>query len=167
MNCKIIKHENLLLEEGLKIAYLKNQHWPYGIESQILWMHNNIRRGDVHLLVEDDSVLKAYCALVALNTVIDGVNNDCLGVGGVCVDVRFQHSGLGKSLMQEVKRYVNSLNKVGILLCKDALVNFYEKCGWNMLNYNMANIANNNYKHCIMLLEETRTCLDVLIDRNF
>ena len=171
MNWKIVKHRDLSMTEGLRIAYLKDQHWPYGLESQILWMRDNIEADDVHLMGEKQDGEKidllAYVTLTNVKTIIDEQQINCIGVGGVCVDKSKQHSGLGKLLMQEAGQYIISQGKTGILLCKDALVPFYEKCGWKLLKYQTAKIAENKYDHNIMLLYKECCCSKIIIDKNF
>lgn len=171
MNWRVVKHKDLSMAEGLRIAYLKDQYWPYGLESQILWMRDNIGLDDVHLMGEqmdgDEMVLKAYITLTNLKIEIDQQHIDFIGVGGVCVDKIIQHSGMGRLLMNEARKYINRQNKPGILLCKDTLVPFYEKCDWGLLHYQSACVAGNNYEHNIMLLDKDCTCSNIIIDKNF
>lgn len=168
---KVVKHGNLSMAEGLRIAYLKDQHWPYGLESQILWMKDSIELDDAHLLGEEQDgnnmVLKAYSTLTNLRIEIDEQHIDCIGVGGVCVDKAIQHFGIGRLLMNEARKYINSQNKLGILLCKDMLVPFYEKCDWRLLHYQSASVAGNNYVHDVMLLDKEWTCSSIIIGKNF
>lgn len=171
MNWKVVKHKDLSMAEGLRIAYLKDQHWPYGLESQILWMKDNIEMDDAHLMGEEQDgnmvELKAYITLTNLSVMIDDLYIDCLGVGGVCVDKAIQHSGIGRLLMQEARKYINKQGRMGILLCKAPLVPFYEKCGWEPVQYQSALVAETNYEHNIMLLGKKCTCSNIIIDRNF
>ena len=171
MNWRVIKHRDLSMADGLRIAYMKDQHWPYGLESQIFWMKDNIRMDDAHLMGEEQSgdktELKAYITLVNLSVAIDDLNIDCIGVGGVCVDKEMQHSGMGRHLMQEAGKYINEHSKPGILLCKEDLIPFYEKCGWKPIHYQIATVAGNYYEHNIMLLDKECTCSNIIIDRNF
>lgn len=171
MNWKVVKHRDLSMAEGLRIAYLKDQHWPYGLESQILWMRENIGIEDAHLMGEDQDgeeiILKAYITLSNLNVVIDDQCLKCIGIGGVCVDKAIQHSGIGRHLMQKAGDYISEHDQIGILLCKDSLVPFYEKCGWKLVHYQKAVVAGNNYERNIMLLDKDCTCSNIIIDKNF
>jgi len=171
MNWKLVKHKDLTMADGLRIAYLKEQHWPYGLESQILWMRDNIALDDVHLMGEkqdgDKIVLEAYITLSNLTVTIDNQQIDCIGVGGVCVDKTIQHSGIGRLLMQEAEMYITKQGRLGILLCKESLVSFYKKCGWKLVQYKSASVAGINYEHNIMLLGKNCTCSNIIIDKNF
>lgn len=168
---KVVKHKDLSLAEGLRIAYIKDQHWTYGLESQILWMRDNIEMNDVHLMGEEQVgntiTLKAYITLINIIVIIDDHYINCLGVGGVCVDRGSQHLGVGRLLMGEANKYIRGQHKQGILLCKDTLIEFYAKCGWKLLNFQAASIAGNNYENNIMLLDKDCTCSNIIINKNF
>jgi len=157
--------------EKLRIAELKEQHWQYGIESQLQWMKDNIISNDYHLMGEevDGEVvsLRAYISIIQLNIKIDGEIYDALGIGGVCVDKSIEHSGYGKLLVREACKYIISKGKTGILLCNDELKNFYEKCGWNQLIFERAEVAGIRYFNNIMLLFGVCKCSLITINRNF
>lgn len=171
MNWKVVKNRDLLMSQGLRIGQLKDQHWPYGLESQLLWMKDNIGMDDAHLMGEeqvgDQITLRAYITLTNLNVVIDNHCFNCIGVGGVCVDKAMQHVGMGRLLMQEAGKYIRERTQMGILLCKDPLIPFYEKCGWKLVKYKTAIVAGNNYEHNIMLLDKDCACSNIIIEKNF
>ena len=171
MNWRVVKHKDLSMPESMRIAHLKDQHWPHGLESQLLWMKENIGMDDAHLMGEereiDQIVLKAYITLTSLSVTIDDQRLECIGVGGVCVDKAVQHSGMGRLLMQEVGKFIKERVQLGILLCKDPLVPFYEKYGWKRVQYKTALVAGNNYMYNIMLLDKDCVCSNIIIDRNF
>lgn len=170
MNWKTVKHGDITIAEGLRIAELKNQHWPYGIDSQIHWMKINLQDDDIHLIGEENEeceALKAYITLSQLRVDIDGESYDSIGIGGVCVDINLQHFGLGRQLVEKANAYIKHQDKLGILLCKDGLVDFYKKCGWSLLRYQTSVIAGRNYEHNIMLLDINCSCSEIIINRNF
>lgn len=171
MKWRNAKQNELSFEEEIRIAELKNQHWPYGIDSQIQWMKKNIYANDVHLMGEEETekgiVLRAYLTLSQLNVVIDNNNYDLIGIGGVCVDKGSQHTGMGKRLVDKANIYIKEQGRPGLLLCKDNLADFYKKCGWNLLKFQMAVVAGRNYEHNIMLLGANGSCSKIIIDRNF
>lgn len=168
---KAIKHNELSNEERMQIAELKNQHWPYGIESQLSWMDANIQLNDVHLLGVEQTgngeKLRAYSTITALKVCIDGKHDEFLGVGGVCIDKNLQHSGIGRLLLNVTGEYIERQDKQGILLCKETLQGFYKKCGWKLLDYEMAMVANRKYEQKIMLSMSKCSCNEIVIDRNF
>lgn len=171
MRWRIVNHSDLARSDLLRIAELKNQHWPYGIDSQIGWIKENILDGDAHLIGEDETdgeaPIKAYITLSQLQVDIDSKHYKAIGIGGVCVDKGLMNRGLGRVLVTEANRVIQDNNCLGILLCKDGLVAFYEKCRWNLLKYRTAKVANIPFEYNIMLLEGVDTCCNITIDRNF
>ena len=171
MEWKIVKHKDLSINEGLQIAYLKDQHWQYGVESQIRWMKDNLFDDDKHLMgtVHDGNqqLLKAYTTLTSINVDFDGEVFECIGIGNVCVDKDSHHLGVGRLLMMESERYIKNQHKCGILLCKDPLIPFYEKCGWKLIRYRNAFVAGNRYDHNIMTFGRNCTYMNIKMDKNF
>ena len=166
---KFVKHVDLSVAEKLQIAELKNQHWPYGIESQLQWMKENVKPNDVHLLGFDalTTNLLAYITIVQLIVSIDGIVKPMLGIGGVCISKVIEHSGYGKSLTKMAEAFIQNHNLQGILLCKDELVHFYKKCGWELIVYKRAKVAERKYTHNVMCIGPEFACNNIIIDRNF
>lgn len=171
MNWKTIPHEALTEADARRIAALKDQHWTHGLASQLRWIADNTRPGDLHLLGEatdgDTSRLAAYLTLFRVKVRLDADELDALGVGCVCVDKTAQGSGMGKRLMRAAARVIRDRRQPGILLCKESLTGFYEKCGWTRLSYETATVAGAPYDKCIMTLEPMAAAASVQIDRNF
>ena len=168
---RFIHHSELARQEITKIAELKNQHWQYGITSQISWMNENIGNNDVHLVGEQELegrvVINAYATLVKLQIKIDEMEYDAIGVGGVCVDRHIQGGGVGKQLILKANYFIRQHNCIGILLCRDKLIRFYEKCQWKIIAFKEAKVANLNYKYNIMTLNDIKQCDIITIDKNF
>ena len=165
---KIIPHVDLSIHDGLKIAELKNMHWPYGIDSQIKWMNANVKEGDFHLMGFDSRHrLTAYLTIVRLSIMLGEKKENVLGIGGVCVDRNVEHSGYGKSLVQEANRFISNEGLKGLLLCKDELVGFYEKCNWLNVDFSNAIVDGKIFSHRIMAYPNAIECSSMSIDRNF
>ncbi len=116
------------------IAKLKEQHWKYGIDSQMQWMEKNLINNDKHLMINafenGKKVLRAYLNLVTVLVEIDSIQYEAIGVGNVCVERNLQNKGWGRVLMGEANSYIIKNGGMGVLLCKSDLLSFYEKCGW-------------------------------------
>lgn len=169
INWRFIVHEDLTIAEEICIAKLKDQYWKYGLESQIRWMKENIRPDDLHLVgeVETNGKIKiqAYSTLSNIQVSIDEKGCEFIGIGNVCVEKSVQHLGIGMQLMDVVGKYLDE--KKGILLCKDALVCFYEKNGWKSVRYQQATVKDQDYKNQIMLFKRDCNCKSIIISRNF
>ncbi len=167
---RIIKNDSLSDEDKLRIAEIKNQHWPYGISSQLEWMKKNIKDEDYHLIGEDrpySSFLLSYSTLSRLFVNIDDTNYEAIGVGGVCVSKSILHCGMGKQLMEEVDCFIRKQGKPGILLCQDKVVEFYMKYNWMLVDFNSAKVAGMPYYYNIMTLDNTVSCNEIVVDRYF
>lgn len=170
---RLIKHSELLIPEEIRIANLKEQRWSYGIDSQIHWIKENIYDDDYHLLgeekTEDGIVLIAYLNLVNVQIELDKNKIEAIGIGNVCVDKNFEHSGYGRSLVLKADEYITGLKKQGILLCKDSLIEFYRKCGWKIALAEKTFAAGVPYFHTVMLfpLNEDITYSRIIVSRNF
>lgn len=171
MRWRIVNHDTLSETDLLRVAKIKDQHWSYGIDSQIEWMRKNVMDEDIHLIAESDerksSEIRAYATLSKINIGIDGKEYVVIGIGSVCVGKEFLNCGLGKALILEANKFIKDNKSLGILLCKDKLVSFYEKCNWQILNYKVAEVAGAPFENKIMLLGGMDSCAKIVIDRNF
>lgn len=131
LNHYIITNEILDL-----ICEIKDENWPYGIVKQKKWIEENIQKDDVHVLVfDDEQKLIGYTNLVYRTLVInESVTTSIFGIGNVCVSNQSKKSGIGKFMMLEINKYIILKNIPGLLFCKDNLIPFYLKCGWNLLD---------------------------------
>lgn len=124
------------------ICAVKDESWPHGLARQRAWLDAHIDGRDLHVLgFSATGGLVAYASLVRRAAVIDGAERDVLGVGNVCVRRAVQGSGLGAVLMQAVARYLRDQVTAGVLLCKDALVPFYARNSWSLVDRGRARAA--------------------------
>lgn len=166
---KVIKHSDITEDELRQIVQLKDQHWPYGLESQKHWIDNNIIIDDYHLCGMDDNILVAYMAIVHVDLEIDSQRIDCLGLSNVCVDKNVEKKGFGGKLVSEANRFIIAKKLTGLLLCKESLVPFYQKYGWRLLDYVEASVGGVPYDKRVMIYAN-RDLNDVdfiIINRNF
>ena len=169
---EILKHEELTTCCKNQIAVIKDQHWKHGMKSQLDWMDKNICYGDLHLVgkLQNDKNERicAYLNLVHINASFDGNENECIGVGNVCVDKEYEHIGYGSLLLNQANEYLLKLGKQGILLCKDALVPFYEKCNWEKIFSKQVRIRSKDYIDNVMSFPIVKQHIDeIKLDRNF
>lgn len=153
INIEFIKNSSLNNDLMYKIINLKNQHWPYSLESQKLWMKNNLGDEDIHVCILFNSDLIAYLNLTTLEAKVNKNDISLVGLGNVCVDKRHLKMGWGNLVICVVNTYLKENKKNGILLCKSGLINFYKKNGWSLMNTDNLSIIVNNYilqESCMM-----------------
>ena len=132
---KFIKNINLSDNQLMNVCSIKSVFGDYPLESQLNWISNNILPNDVHILVYQDSSLIAYANIIETSMILNGGEIDTLGVGNVCVKTKSK--GMGAFLMDEINNFLKLENKIGLLFCKENLIPFYHKAGWNMVNANV------------------------------
>ena len=115
------------------IFRIKDQHWKYGIKSQENWFNNNIDSKDIHLLIYRGNELLAYSNLVNIKVTIDGCSLNAFGLGNVCVSIEHSKCGLGSILVSFANLFLKSRESLGLLLCKNSLISFYEFNKWRVL----------------------------------
>lgn len=134
-----------------RIIALKQQSWPYPVESQIKWLEENLEAGDEHLYAEDgEGKLVAYLNIVRLQPAIDGITTALHGVGNVCVDQAVMKKGLGKQIVLYAEKRLEEKESCGILLCSAALAGFYQKCGWREAFFSQVKIAGRCFDQKVM-----------------
>lgn len=128
----IIKNADVSQDLIQEICLVKESFGPYTKESQIKWMEENLRYEDLHFLLYYNESVVAYCNLVERILICDDIKINVLGVGNVC-SVR-SGQGFGAALMLHVNKYMQSSGRVGLLFCKENLVQFYGKFDWNLIS---------------------------------
>lgn len=135
MGCKCILNKNVsasLLEE---IILLKEESWPYGMQSHKKWIKENVNSNDVHFCCFDENeYLYSYANLVHRLIRVGNQKISVLGIGNVCVRGNLKGNGYGTELMKKINQFLIENNKVGALFCKERLVNFYLKSDWALVN---------------------------------
>ena len=147
---KCIKHPDLKEDILKEIIKLKVQHWDYTFEEHKEWIRKNIKDDDSHLLIEDSngSVI-AYLNIVSLTIRCDESDVKFKGIGNVCVNKLFLKKGVGLLLMDILNYFMKADDCKAVLLCKDALLNFYSKSGWKLFDKKVL-LTGNVYNGVIM-----------------
>ena len=169
INWRCIRDIDLTEDERRLIAELKDQHWTYGLPSQFAWMTENIKKEDCHLMgFNEEGHLLAYLTLNYLSVTVDGFEVEIAGVGGVCVEKTKMRSGLGKRLIDEANRIITQKRSLGMLLCQEQLVSFYEKCFWHVLPAREVTVCGKPYAYIVMTYPNIMKYVQQLsIPRNF
>ena len=118
-----IKHKDSCYCKLIEIARLKNKAWPkYSVGDHLLWMYENLKEKDIHILYYLDNVLCAYMNYICVKVKIDGKNEEITGVGNLC---SLADNFAGFQLMKDCMR-----DKKYIGFCKDELLSYYDYLGW-------------------------------------
>lgn len=135
---QIVNHKNINSAVLERIISLKQKAWPYPKDSQMGWIRDNLRDGDLHVILLHDGEDVAYLNLCDVHCEINGVEKQCMGIGNVCSAVKGM--GYGNRLMTMTNEWLKSNEKIGLLFCHSHVELFYAKCGWNKLDENIYDI---------------------------
>lgn len=127
-----IKHKDITKQQLDDIIKIKTVAWNYPYERQLTWIDEHIHENDIHCVLLCDNRPVAYMNLIDTWMCIDGEKISIWGVGNVCSIEKGM--GYGKELMEKVNSFILAQSKVGLLFCRDKLVSFYIKFGWNLVN---------------------------------
>jgi hypothetical protein len=131
MELEIIRHEDILFRDLIRVVNIKNAAWPHPIESQLKWILENQSIDDFHVILIDKGEDLAYMDLCPVKAEVDGVMTDFLGIGNVCTKTRgIGHGGI---LVKKVNAYLDETQAKGLLFCKDKVMRFYEHYGWQVI----------------------------------
>jgi len=129
---KLVKQRSItpkLLDEIIRI---KSAAWPYSLEQQIAWIKNNIKSNDIHVMFRREKEFVAYLNLVEISLNVDGLDYDAYGVGNVCSVESGKRYGV--ELIGLTNDYLLENSKIGLLFCKDNLVEYYLSVGWKTIS---------------------------------
>lgn len=142
---KFIKHSDCNSKQLLQIGELKQQHWYYPLASQIEWMNKNLKNDDIHLIIQNETEFLAYLSLRTVNVILeDNDNFEIIGLGNVCTNIAYKGTGLGYAIIKLAEYFVLKEKSNFILLCKNNVKKFYEKCG--LIEYTGEIILSKNIK---------------------
>ena len=149
-----------------KVIKIKQLYWDYSQEEHKMWLQMNINDNEYHLIItgSNEEVI-AYLNIVRTSITYNGVNEEVMGVGNVCVDKKYSGQGIGQLLMSACNYYLNSFNKRAILMCKSNLISFYEKSGWKKHN-GQVYLKGTDFQGAVMFNKPIGN-FEILIERNF
>lgn len=128
-----IKHKYISDQQLREIISIKTVAWKYSFEEHMNWINEHLSEEDIHCLLLCNKVPVAYMNLVDTTLEIDNKSYPIWGVGNVCAYETGK--GYGGILMEKVNDFILTENRVGLLFCKEKLLNFYVKFNWNIVNF--------------------------------
>lgn len=134
----ISRIENACLseEQTEQIISLKRERWPYDDASQRAWLAKNLAPDDLHFFLRRGDQLLSYLDAVKVQVCSSEKTATFWGIGNVCTALSSAGKGWASLMQCAFRCFLNEENSGGILLCKDALVSFYQKNGWRLLEPN-------------------------------
>ena len=131
----VVSHK-LMNSEIKEICLLKEKHWKFGLNAQLKWFNNNVKKYDLHNLFYIKSKLVGYTLLRKRTVIIESSNKKTkyLLFDTLIIDKKFRNMKLSYLLMN-FNNLVITLSKMpSFLMCDKKLINFYKKNNWKILN---------------------------------
>lgn len=167
MNFEFVQHKKCSENIFIEISRLKDEFWHYPIEEHLRWMEKNLDSDDIHLLLRNEkNDLIGYLNLVNLSCQAENVSISCIGIGNVCVKREYQQQSIGYLLVKLTEYHLLKNKKTGVLLCKDSLAAFYNKCKWIQYSGNKFS-ASGDRLTCNLFATKHIESPSFIIDRNF
>ena len=153
---KSITSDKLINKEIKEICLLKNKYWKFGIESQLKWFKNNVKKYDLHNLFHIKSKLVGYTLLRKRTFEIKSLNKKTqyLLFDTLVIDKNHRGMKLSNLLMNFNNTIIKQSGFSSFLICNDELVDFYKKNNWKILNKKFFNIADHDFSSNAMIFNE-------------
>ncbi len=128
----------------LQICKLKNTHWKFTLNKQILWFKENVKTDDIHNLCYLNKKLIGYTALRNIYYVFDKKDKSSkkklLLFDTLIVDPKYRKKNLGVLMMKFNNLIINNENKPSYLICKKNMIKFYRSNNWILISKKEINI---------------------------
>lgn len=164
---EFLRHSDCSKSDLERISRFKNLNWQYPIESHLEWMEKNLTGDDIHFLLFDEDALIGYLNLADTSICGDSYAMKVYGIGNVCIHPDCKGMGLGLLLMSASKYYCRKNGRIGILLCQDKNVGFYEVCNWFRYEGNTEIAGNHGDAHINFYSSSPLTFKTIKIERDF
>lgn len=143
----LIPHCEISINKLAEVIEIKSFRWSYSEKQHKNWINENLLQDDLHLLIYEDGKLSAYTNFISTEAIINNNIYSFMGIGNVCT--RTSGKGHGSVLMKTIGDILIDNSWNGILFCKNHLINYYEKFGWELINQERI-IGNKNHDINIM-----------------
>jgi hypothetical protein len=127
----LIPHKEVNSSQLEEIIKVKSKAWPYSFDKQLEWISANLKETDIHVLLFLNETCVAYLNLIVIEFMLDGIVIDGFGIGNVCAIEK--GNGYGKEIITQTNLYLVQRNKIGLLFCKNNLINFYNLYDWKLI----------------------------------
>ena len=156
---KSITTSEISTNEIKQICSLKNQHWKFGINSQLRWFENNVKKFDLHNLFYIKSKLVGYTLLRKRTYKIKNLknNNHYLYFDTLVIDKKFRGMKLSDLLMSFNNTIIKLSGFSSFLICSNKLIDFYKKNNWNKLNNKSFSVEDHPFYSNGMIFNKKKT----------
>ena len=133
---KSIVSSKLTNNEIKQICLLKDKQWKFGINSQLKYFKNNIKKYDLHTLFYIKSKLVGYTLLRKRTSKIENLKKKkyYFLFDALVIDKKYRGMKLSNLLMTFNNTIIKQSGFSSFLICSNELVGFYKNNNWTKLN---------------------------------
>jgi len=131
---KSLNTYQLKKKEIADICSLKNTFWNFGLDSNILWFKEHIKKKDIHNLLYLKNELAGYTLLRNRSVFLNNNKQKYLYFDTLIIRKKFRNLKLSKILMNFNNDIIMLKKKHSLLICNDKLISFYKKFKWKIVS---------------------------------
>lgn len=134
------------------IYILKNTEWNFGIKEQYNWFQKEIKKKDIHILLEKNNNLIGYTCLRYKKIFLKKNIKIFLLLDTHIIKKNLRNKGYGRILIDKAAKVIKNKKIPSLLFCEKKQLNYYKKFHWTIINKKkyLSNI--NNKRLCLMFL---------------
>jgi predicted GNAT family N-acyltransferase len=132
------------------IYILKNTEWDFGVKEQYNWFQKEIKKKDIHILLEKNNNLIGYTCLRYKKIFFKKKNNIFLLLDTHIIKKDLRKKGYGRILMDKTVRVIKNKKTPSLLFCKKNHLKYYKKFHWNIINKKKYS-SNKNHKRLYLM----------------
>tara|TARA_Y100000385_G_C13097966_1_gene642588 strand:+ start:784 stop:1302 length:519 start_codon:yes stop_codon:yes gene_type:complete len=129
-----IKTKKLKKKQILDIIKLKEQHWKFGLKSQLSFFKKNFKSYDIHNLLYFSTTLIGYTALKKRTLYKGEEKKRYLLFDTLVIAKDFRNLKLSRIIMNFNNKIIINSKMQSILICENKLYKFYKKFLWSKIN---------------------------------
>lgn len=131
VNLRIKKNlkNNLLI---YKILKLKKTKWQYNLKSQKKWFDLNVKKNDLHLILQKKNEIIGYVLLKEKKINLKNIEKKIFHFDTLIIKKKYRNNNLGKLIIKKANKLIKSKKSWGFLICTKKMTNYYNQFGWRI-----------------------------------
>ena len=150
MNNIVVKNvttKNLTSKQINNLCNLKKQHWKFNLKNQLKWFKKNAFEEDNHILIYSSFILIGYVHLGERNFLLNSKNKKYILFRNLIVNKKYRNKNISSLIMRHANNYIFRRKKIGFLICKKKVCNFYIKFNWKIINKKLNKLSDHKSEH--------------------
>jgi len=125
--------KKLSKETIIDICKIKDEHWSFGLKSQLKYFKKNIKSFDIHNLMYKNNELVGYTVFRIRKIFLRGEYKKYLLLDSIIIKKNYRKKNYGRLLMRYNNKFIRNKKMLSILFSTKNRSNFFRKYLWKML----------------------------------